>query len=168
MSSTPQDARRHSIHGVCPMLFLLLLVLVVVPRPASAQFLKRIRDAAVQKAAERARDAAGSLADSASAKSGQVSIVLPLRFAPNSDSLAQDQAPVLDALAVAISRLAGNYRLDVFVTDWSEPQAALLHSARRADAVLVALVSRGVSPARLSAVGRGIGLLTRVELNPTL
>src|SRR5258705_12695503 len=105
--------RRHATRSVCSLLALLLFV-VAMPRPASAQCLKRIRDAAAQKAAERARQAAGSIADSALGKAGQIATVLPLRFAPNSDSLAQDQAAMLDALAAAISRLVGNYRLDVF------------------------------------------------------
>ena len=139
---------------------LALFLFVVVPRTGHTQILKRIKDAVAQKAAERTAAAAVGVADSVLARGGRIIdlrevTLLPLHFAPLSDSLAPGQTTLLDVLATAVSQLPGNYRLDVYVTEWANASAAQLHSSRRADAVRSALVARGVDSTRLSAFGRG-------------
>lgn len=86
--------------------------------------------------------------------SGRVSLA-ELRFIEGTDRLDSTAMPVLQRLADALQTSAGNYLVEAHVASSGNPTADMQLSQRRAVAVKGALISLGVPPERLFAMGYG-------------
>ncbi|MEM9513228.1 MAG: fasciclin domain-containing protein [Actinomycetota bacterium] len=97
--------------------------------------------------------------ESAAALAADMSATLaatPIEFAPGSDQPLESAAPVFDRLAADAKRVGGVVVTIEGHTDTAGDEATnLVLSQLRADAVVAALVDRGVPTADLVAIGRG-------------
>ncbi len=84
-----------------------------------------------------------------------IRLAAPIVFARSSPTLLASGRITLDRIAEALSRTPLPIRIEAYTDSSGDPQANVILSTQRAEAVRNALIARGVSPAILTAVGRG-------------
>ncbi len=128
----------------------------VTPDRPTAHVHARVDPATADSPDEHARSTAAPNRRRIVVSDTDIDILDPISFVANTSELAPASTPILDAVA---HTLHGNPSITLLEvrghSDWSEPdprhRAEL--SIRRAEAVVAALVDRGIAPARLSAYG---------------
>ena len=84
-----------------------------------------------------------------------IRLAAPIVFARSSPTLLASGRITLDRIAEALSRTPVPIRIEAHTDSSGDPQANVILSTQRAEAVRNALIARGVSPAILTPVGRG-------------